>query len=70
MVGDNKNISSLSYEIVDRDYIEMCAKEVGLIYDFYMEPQDRGSWASSNIDGYSDYFGGLRPAIWRWIKGT
>jgi ubiquinone/menaquinone biosynthesis C-methylase UbiE len=70
MVGDNKNISSLSYEIVDRDYIEMCAKDVGLIHDFYMEPQDRGSWASSNIDGYSDYFGGLRPAIWRWTKGA
>jgi ubiquinone/menaquinone biosynthesis C-methylase UbiE len=68
--GTNEKIHELAYAVEARKVMEETAKGAGLILDFYMEPQEVGSFGKEFIGpAYEDYFAGVKPAIWRWING-
>jgi ubiquinone/menaquinone biosynthesis C-methylase UbiE len=68
MIGDSPRLSELSYRLAGREGMERAAKSCGLVLDFYMEPRDHGCKASQ-MEGFEEVFGSLRPVIWRWVKG-
>lgn len=68
--GTNERIHELAYSVEPRKVMEEAAAEAGLVLDFYMEPQEVGSFGENFIGpAYRDYFGGVKPAIWRWTNG-
>ena len=69
MVGHSDQMIHLEYEVSGREVIEKYAHQVGFFLDFYMEPTDSGEYGKSVLgDDYQTYFGGTKPAIWRFIK--
>ena len=63
--GDNKKMAVVQYHVESREFMENAAE--GFRLDWYMEPQDDGTYRKSVI-GDSDVFDGTIPAIWRFIK--
>ena len=63
--GDNSKMLPLQYYVGSRSEMERAA--AGFRLDWYMEPQDYGTYRRSVI-GDSDAFDGTIPAVWRFIK--
>lgn len=67
--GDNERMAELSYRVDDRKRMEGPAKRAGLTLDLYAEPIDQGWYGPTVIGpGYDEYFAGVKPAIWRFIR--
>tara|TARA_R110000823_G_C15748125_1_gene481586 strand:- start:40 stop:681 length:642 start_codon:yes stop_codon:yes gene_type:complete len=65
--GNNENMEGVSYTVWPRDLMESSAS--GFCLDYYMEPQDDGSYGKYVLgDDYKHVFKGTIPAIWRFVK--
>jgi SAM-dependent methyltransferase len=66
--GDNSTMAELGYTVGPRGYLDDAARANGLDLDFYMEPTPVPGFGESVLGAdYEIYFGGVAPAIWRFM---
>lgn len=65
--GSNESMVSVEYQVNERRTMELAAEDFRL--DWYMEPQDDGSYGRRMLGAeFDEVFNGTIPAIWRFVK--
>jgi len=68
--GDNAQMETIGYRVDGREVMEQYAAMADLDLDLYIEPVDGGWYGPQAIGADFDrYFGDVKPAIWRFVRG-